>query len=320
MLCTIGITVWLASCKDSSLISVSPDLESEVSVVSGHLRFRNMTAFTNTVRLLQKGNNYDAWESQFQGYTSMRRAYTEVSTRFSDKDFDRKELLPYQNVVMARETQGGTSFERVLCDDLLATVVSQKGILQIGDSLYLPLADQLRVVHAKNADDLSKGNANVVVRNVERVKSSQTQQPKLGARLAGNTDNYYYYEYTFDGRRHRFIANHWAENYPFYPQYWSTGLRVEHQRKQTFGWGWSNAFNWNANYDWTYYYCSGGGFYRRDASSFGAGETSEVQFYRYSEPNGTAPANFRIVSSVTWSATGRDGWPYGGSYYFDECI
>lgn len=138
MLCTIGITVWLASCKDSSLVSVSPDLESEVSVVSGHIRFKNMTAFTNTVRLLQKGSDYDAWESQFQGYTSMRRAYTEVSTRYSDKEFDRKELLSYQNVVTARETPTGASFERVLCDNLLATVVNRDGVVQIGDSLYQP--------------------------------------------------------------------------------------------------------------------------------------------------------------------------------------
>jgi hypothetical protein len=250
----------------------------------------------------------------------MRRAYREVISRFSDKDFDQEELRSYQNVVMSREAQGGTSYERVLCDDLLATVVSKTGIVQIGDSLYQPLADQLRVVHLKNADDLYKGRGNVIIRNVQRVKSIENQRTSAGARVAGNTDNYYYYEYTFDGRRHRFVANHWAMNYPFPQQYWSTGLRVEHQRKQTFGWSWSNAFDWNANYDSTYYYCSGGGFYRRDASSYGAWETSEVQFYRYSEPNGTAPANFRIVSSVTWSATGRNGLPYGGSYYFDECI
>ena len=237
IVCTVWITVWLASCKDSSPISLSPDVESIVSVENGRLRFRDMAAFTSVTQSLQKNSDYDKWESQFRGYVSMRRSYAEVSKKFVDKDFDVKELLPYQNVVMGRETSDGTSYERVLCDDLLATVVSKDGVLQIGDSLYLPLDNQLRVVHIKNGSDIHKATGSVAVREVKRVVSNQVQSSKAGARMAGNTDNYYYDEYTVDGRRHRFVANHWAKNYPFPEQYWSTGLRVEHQKRQWWG-GW----------------------------------------------------------------------------------
>lgn len=178
------------------------------------------------------------------------------------------------------------------------------------------------MVHIKNTDELYKGGSSVAVRNVKRVMSTQAERSRPGARVAGNYDYYDYIEYNFDGRRHRFVANHWAINYPFPQQYWSTGLRVEHQRRGSFGWSWSNAFNWNSNYEWTYYYCSGGGFYKRDTRLSGPAvpETREVEFYRYSENNGTTPANFRIVSWINWSATGRDGLPYGGSYNFNECI
>jgi hypothetical protein len=299
------LKIFMTSCQPNLGVEVAPKYLQTVKVQNGRLVFSDNMQFRNTLLHLKNESDLNAWERGFEGFVSMRASYSRLSQKLADQDIDQSQMVAYSELLRSVSDREGIAYGRAINDDWLAGIVNEKGIVQIGDSVYKITSDWVKVVHFQYENELNKPSSRVIVRAVKKIGKQMAQTT---ARIA--YDDYQYKDYSFDGRRHRFVSNHWCEVYPLPYVYWSTGLRVEHQRKQTFGWGWSNAFNWNATYNWQYFAGSSSPF-RQDQSSSSFGETDTALFYRYSEPTYPSIPDYRVTSLTSWTATGRDGQSYG---------
>lgn len=315
-----GILLSLNSCKSPEIASKTPvegqsrqglaevkPPNMDVVLLQGRLKFQHVESFQRTVKMLNKGVNFDQWESGFPGYVSMRKEY---------KQLDKEDLgsLKRSATVAVKSGETGDSYERAITDDLLACIVNKDGLLQIGDTLYKVNDNQVMRTLARNEKELSKGASPVV--EVGYVKNTRIPQSKGGNELAGIdvVDGYYEERYNFAGREHRFKANWWAKSYQLLG-YWSCGYNITHQRRQTFGWGSSNAFNYGGDYEW--FLCSA---YPDGPCPYAtyiaaASPVYESDFYQPFRESVTPYQPVRVLSTrAYWFATGRDGRQYGFDY------
>lgn len=308
--------LFITACDRQPVITVEPEGSRQgiipIIVIDGRLKFSDSKAFGKTVSELNKTVNFDQWEQQFEGFTSLRSAYRRIN--LEEVANNAASLKALEAVMIKEQSSDGDSFERSIVDPLLATLVNEKGLLQVGDSLYKISDKQVRKTHVKNIDEIDNLNSRQVI-----VKKPSKYGLSKGGRIAGTKeiDEYEYVTYYADGRQHRYKSNGWAVNY-WFENYRSTGIRVTHQRKVTFGWSWSNAFDWSAS---GYWYITSNTtppiaiVSLPVLSASISYESDEFVPYYYSE---TPPGlSARVYAYCSWHSRGRDGVDHYWAHYID---
>lgn len=291
----------------------------QITVIEGRLVFTNGEAFSTAVKELQKIKDYSIWESQFKGYKSSRALYEEWSSK-DDKTAE-STIDELKSIVKKTKTSKGIyDYQRIVQDDLLATLISSKGLIQIGDTVCLFIEDAVRRTPVKSIDQLFAQASPLVKTSVNEklpinIKVRDTKSGRLAARL--DQDSYDELFYTVNADLYRYHPNWWAIRYNFTQSYTSTGIKIDHQRDGTFAWRTSNAFNWNCNYTWQIYNYIGGtmGTPVLEAYNINAPSANDVSTYQpFRVQFSPSPPPFLVLATGTWISTGRDGTNH--SLYF----
>ncbi|GAB3911518.1 hypothetical protein GCM10028803_53160 [Larkinella knui] len=293
-----------------------------ITVIDGRLKFATTEAFSQAVKELNSTTDLLSWEKQFAGYKSMRRAFKELNEE--ELATDPKKFNEAQKIAKRITEEDGVSFERTIVDATLATLVSSQGLLQIGDSLHLIGDQQVLSTLAVNEKELVKPSSALVKISPVVHKKTKITTDKGGRIRAttGDVDDKYDIYYNADGRQHRYRSNGWAIVYYFTGGYWSTGVNIQHQRKQTFGWGSSNAFDWTSSGFWKVYVDSPRSIIQDVTISPPLfSDIDEYQPYRYSESPVTSMVVNRYVNGqCNWQSRGRDGNPYYYAHYITTSL
>ncbi len=210
--------------------------QQDVSVVDGHLRFRNQAVLRDILDGLRGIDKMEALEKQYSDFKSMRKSYDELVRYDVGKALTDGSINSFKGVYrIVKEADGENSYERAIFDQSLSTVLNARGVFQIGDSLYRISEQKTVVVPVRYQTELySEQPAHGVVRAVTHRYVSQN----ANARLRSDHDDVTI-EYHPDGltvRRFRGIGV--STNYAFSAdQHWEAGYKVWHQRHNWWGWG-----------------------------------------------------------------------------------
>jgi hypothetical protein len=126
--------------------------------------------------------------------------------------------------------------------------------------------------------------------------------------------------YVYDGVDHRFSFNYWAKRY-YLQNYWSTGYNIAHQRRNWWGWGSSNAFNWSGDYKWKITRVATNTVeVDVQANAFPLYEGDQYQPYRYSQTPDDTQTRHIYTTRIYWNAYGRNGGTYQRNGFIDTTI
>ena len=139
-LLVMGTTIFITSCDRQATVVVEPDGSRQgiapIAVVEGRLKFADSQTFGKSLGELYKNANFDEWEKQFKGFTSLRAAYKRIDM---EEIATNPASLKAVEAIVRKESSptDGDSYDRSIVDPLLAAIVSEKGLLQVGDSIIL---------------------------------------------------------------------------------------------------------------------------------------------------------------------------------------
>jgi hypothetical protein len=140
----------IAKNNNDSLLSVD-----NIKVVDGRLVFSNYTHFNNTIDYIFKNQDLaEGFESRFKGFTSNRLAFKSIdSSLIATLDNDFSKIKDYAFI---QEIEGEKNLERVIDLPLLTYVFNEKGILQIGDSIFKFTYANTYKFHSNRMEDFSE--------------------------------------------------------------------------------------------------------------------------------------------------------------------
>jgi len=158
-LCALCLVVALSCSEnkvDSSATPIPQNLSSEkVKVVNGVLVFANQQEFDNTVTALRNKDSkiLDEWETQFTGFTSMRKAYDSITEADMNKIGESQSLKGYDNYITIITTNGEKEATRIIGSDAIAALFNKDGIAIIGEDAYKYKFEKIiKVLKATSAD------------------------------------------------------------------------------------------------------------------------------------------------------------------------
>lgn len=318
-----GAILMLASCKndEGQMANVSPDESAklDVTVEKGMLKFKSPETCQQVLGQLGSTEKIQEFSKRYPAFKSMNQTYSDMIREDLGKLIETGGISKYEGAYRVMiGYDGEKSYDRAIMDQAVAAVVNQAGVVQIGDSLYkFSEAKSLRM-HARHISEaFNTTNPNVASKDV--LHRTVKVLPQKNARTESD-HNYPHVEYDPGPSyaKRRFCVMGWSTNYWFPSNYWSTGVRVNHQRKNWIGW---------SSYDAKSIVLSGyftvDGFPRSYAGqssnfNFGGWPTSELQ-YRYSEDWTTSNMG-TVFFTFTWSGVGDDNVPRGYSQNWTETI
>ncbi len=130
----------LVSCGDDDNSKPAPSPKPDLEVKEGRLVFKDTSVFNNTLNELAEMDDeaLDAWEERI-GHLSMRRAIDNLFD-LEDENLIQSKLSQYSNILID-EDDG--DYELIVEDDLLATIISADGKIEIGENLYQVASDKV---------------------------------------------------------------------------------------------------------------------------------------------------------------------------------
>lgn len=206
--------------------------------VHGFLRFKDQEAFTQTLNYLFKRHyqSLDSFEASIPGFVSQRAAYNAIDT-----DEERMEIVnnpqehPYRNfLVILKDEFGEFEARRVVETPGLSSIVSNKGLVFIGNDLYKYTRTQLfsmtnpkeEEIAVLTENPMSIPSALVRVDQIDYQVLRKKSDLESTANLASRTTNY-----TLGGKNFRFRVYIIRETNP---PFINTFLRSENQRRTVF--------------------------------------------------------------------------------------
>lgn len=110
-------------------------IANNVTTKEGRLVFNTRSDFSSVVQsLFENQKKIENFEDQFVGFTSNKQAFENYSKKLTeDSDFNEEAIADFAFV---REDNGEKYLERTIDLHLLAYLFNDKGVLQIGDSIY----------------------------------------------------------------------------------------------------------------------------------------------------------------------------------------
>lgn len=158
-----------ASCNKDEINNANTKTVSEnkektdgVVVNNGMLKFESKEVFKNVMLSLyttQRDEALDNWESQFEGYISMRNKANDLKSRYKKGEEDLVSKInsgEFRDLLMLDESDPEIELIDMIIDDhILATVVNEKAMVQIGKDVYKFRYDNLYKVDEENIDNLN---------------------------------------------------------------------------------------------------------------------------------------------------------------------
>jgi hypothetical protein len=226
----------------------SPPLQSDFSILDGRIVFKDPSAFERTMRNLFESKNLDGFEKTLgSNFYSMRTAYDNLANEISDIDaFVRQHK---QVLSLITGTDGELEIERNIDDEQLATLVSDNGLLQIGQVLYrfsYNYVFKTSVTPNLDIDDFLNTDENTLVYEVIPIVRTTS--------LRSEVDNCIY-EYQ-SGPRRRLKGELWINQIGGI--YSGAGARTKHQQFFWPAWWRSATCKIRLDVSGTYKYTSGG--------------------------------------------------------------
>ena len=147
----IGIMV-LVSCEKENLATQNVVKFDNFSLIEGRLAFDNETSFRKTLDgLYLSQDELDKWEKTIPDYTSMRTQFETMTDEKAEELINKIEENKYI-FTLVEEQDGEMSMERNIYNDVLATLISEGGFLQIGAKVYRFTYDYFYSVDLGNID------------------------------------------------------------------------------------------------------------------------------------------------------------------------
>lgn len=166
-LCALCLVVALSCSEnkiDSSATPIPQNINNEkVKVVNGILVFANQQEFDNTITALRNKDNkvLDEWETQFNEFMSMRKAYNSITETDMIKIGETQSLQGFDNYITFITTNGEKEATRIIGSDAIATLFNKDGIAIIGDDAYKYKFEKIiKVLKATSADIIALASFN----------------------------------------------------------------------------------------------------------------------------------------------------------------
>ena len=110
---------------------------SAIAVVDGRLNFATKELYVQTVKhLVAHQGELLTWEKQFSDYTSMRRAFESITSEQFEQMIEEKAYDKYRGVLSLVQDGDDKELAINIEDHVVATLVSDKGLVQIGTDVY----------------------------------------------------------------------------------------------------------------------------------------------------------------------------------------
>ena len=272
---TMGLSLCLWSCKEqdgllkpedaTSNIKVAPKIKENIdfSVVEGRLKFETMDDFKGA---LAKNINQQAikkWEMN-PGFTSTHEAYEEFyshnvegvrGTKLTiDKEYD-------DVVINKKDKQGKDNYKITIPYPALSCLTNKDGVIQIGDQVIKITDEESRIADVKYVNELEK---NVLSNHISIHKINQHLKPQSvkNGKVLDDWSETTHHDYSLGGgfaaRRFEitkkfvdiFLGWNGSFDEPKYNFIYFSGLNVEHQRDNWYGWGsiWIEGWSWGSGY------------------------------------------------------------------------
>ena len=233
-----AVMLFLSSCDKEESIQ-STETSQSITLKNGMIIFNTSDDFEKTIESLMKNqNNLDQWEKNFNGFTSMRTAYDNLSEDDMQKIASNKSSHHFRDILKISDDQEPEALMNI-DDEVLATLVNEQGLLQIGNEVYKFRYDMLYKTAYKDLDKLANidnySKADLKNNNIETFEVSHNY---FVTELSEN----FKADRTCDRRywkkdRKRLKGEQWTTNLG--SLYSGAGARTKHQKK-TLGIWWRN--------------------------------------------------------------------------------
>ncbi|AXT61451.1 hypothetical protein D1816_14190 [Aquimarina sp. AD10] len=229
------------SCNREELEQDSGTIQ-KIEVNEGTLTFETQASFENTIEYLMKNqSNLDQWESQFSTFVSMRTAFENISENDIETMSKNNSNSGFENLVTFTEADGEIEARMNIDDLVLATIVNEEGLVQVGASAYkirynkLYKVDKSNLDILKSIDDLEMKNS-LKSNNIESFSVTHNYFQFDAGELQTKADRDCTKRY-WKKKRKRLKGEQWTTNIgPFYS---GAGARTKHQKRSARIW-WRN--------------------------------------------------------------------------------
>ena len=285
-----------------------------IEVKSGRLSFENQSHFDKVFDELMKNQDIkhlNAWESQLEGFTSMKSAYDNLTDTDFEKIAQQNSIKGYENVLQIRMENGEKEAAAITDHPIMARLFNHEGLLLIGKDAFKLQKDRLIKIDSYNEAKIQKvfkspnENSNhLKIANQIITKESKNLRENGVLDLDKSCTSTYDTKYRFKGI---FIligttsvnpSGNWTAD--FSGKFNSVIMIAQHRKRTAFVWHNSETSELRINGNVAYLDDNGGYF---------PGTLTEVVAYNEDEiatANGWGN-NYRATASVTASGIGTDG-------------
>ncbi len=308
--------LFLSCSKEES--SVEKFSKSSIKVEKGRLIFENQAHFDLIFNKLMENQDLEYlrdWENQFEGFTSMRTAYENLTEADFEKIGESGSIKGYESILQIRTENGEQEAAAVTDHPVMARVFNHEGLLLIGNDAFKLQKDKLIRIDSYNEEKIRKAlespdQISDYLGIESQVVSKENKNLRAGGALdleRSCTSTYKKDKYRFKGQ---FILVGTTSVNPFGD--WTTDFSgkfnaiiwvSQHKKKIALIWFLHNAPVLKLSGTVTYL-DDNGGYYPATLSELSAIDEKEIGWaYNW----GT---NYRATGSVTSSGTGVDGNTY----------
>ncbi|MEO1626741.1 MAG: hypothetical protein AAFV25_16425 [Bacteroidota bacterium] len=231
----------LVSCQKENITTNEAVQFEGFALIDGRLAFDDEASYKDVLNQLYLAQDeLDKWEKAVPSYTSMRTQFESFTDENAEKILENFEEYKYL-LAKISEPNGDYSIERNIYNDVISTLVSNDGFLQIGTTVYRFTHDHFYSVDVEDIDLLKTANIDLSNPAVTRTTIkrdfmiSDTNVATQRAQTVGECTN------EANGRRTRgqILRETLFDN--------DCIMRTKHQRRRLGVW-WSNRTTISVNY------------------------------------------------------------------------
>lgn len=307
----------LQSCKDATLEPEKVEvktLENSVVLKDGRLIFKTGALVDKYIADLQKNkNSRKSYDVNIEGFKSMQEKYDELIKYDIGKAITDGTIENYKDVLdISIDDKGRKDYEIAVKNHLLASVLNENGLVQVGDKVIKMDGKTSKRVQEQNISDLFLPSApNMeVIPSGNKINSDKFKNAKVAGQVdTERIETYYNYPGGECKRFRTYIG--------IYETFWSSNIYLEfyvtHKRDVWWGWDYDKTSGWK-------FWASGMAFYTYQLGpnsgeawgveyqgTSGSGSTDAVWWSRQISSNGGTIAQHYGEIYGKWEANGHDG-------------
>ena len=326
-------TVYLQSCKDAMLepekveiSKIDPIQEGSVILKENRLVFSSGKFVEKYIDDLKKGQTDEinkSYNVNVKGFKSMQEKYDELISYGIGEAIKDGSIENYKDVLeITTDEKGRKDFKIAVRNHLLSSIISEKGLIQIGSDVYKIENGNAYKVKEKDIQELFSSDIKQSSK-VSLINFNTNSKSNKQAKVNGEIGEEKYKEYiAFPGAANR----RFCTRIDIYRGFWAQTIygefSVMHQRDNWYGWGRLATGTWNYTYGGSYTFkCptdpnpSTTNWSNRNIINYPSAD------YIWDDREGRPlfgiedlVTNTSVNVSGTWSSFGNDGQPYNDDY------